>query len=112
MQVSATAQSSDFVFLEAQVPAKIAGIFRQPLTVSLGVGIAAFNAQAEGTQNALRSFQFVGEFFQFDQGLHASKELFGEDGLIQKIIGARLDSTYPVFSLAQPRDQNKGNEAR
>src|SRR6266566_437894 len=110
VQISATAQSDDLVFLELQMASEITGVFGQPLAVSFGVWITALDAETQRTQYALGGLKFVSEFFELQQRFHSGKQFFGKNGLAQKIVGARLDTADAVFPLSQAGYQDKGNQ--
>src|SRR5437899_11733220 len=100
MQIPAPTQRCDLFFFQLQVASKMSCVFRQALAVSLGIRIAAFDAQAQRTQDAFGGLKFVGEFFQLQQRLYSSKQFFREDWLAQKIVSTGLDATDPVFPLS------------
>src|SRR6478672_11272350 len=101
VQVSAPPQSDDVVLIEQQMTTKIAGVFRQTFAMTLGVRIAAFNAQTERTENTLGGLQFIGKLFQLDQGLHPSEQLFWKNRLAQKIVGAGFNAAHAIFAFAE-----------
>src|SRR5689334_6405980 len=67
MQVAASAKGDDVILIEQEVPAQVAGIFRQTLAMSFSIRIPTFDAYTESTEHALSGFKFVGEFFQLDE---------------------------------------------
>ena len=73
VQVSAAAKGRDFVILKMEVTAQIAGVLRKPFAMAFGIWIAALNAQAQRAENALRSFEFIGELLEFKQRFNARK---------------------------------------
>ena len=80
--------------------------------MALGVRVAAFDDQAESAENGVGGFQFVSEFFQAEQRLHAGDEFFGEDGLVEEVVGAGFDAAHFVAAVAESGDQDEGNQAR
>ena len=48
--------------LESEMKSQIASVTSQAFAMTLGVRIAGFNAQAQGTEHRFRIPQFVGEF--------------------------------------------------
>ena len=59
--------------LKMEVTAQIAGVLRKPFAMAFGIWIAALNAQAQRAENALRSFEFIGELLEFKQRFNARK---------------------------------------
>ena len=96
MQISAPAQRHNRFFIQAEMPSQVAGILRQAFAVAFGIGIAALHAQAQRAQHRLRCFQFVGELLELEQRLDPGKQFLGENRLVQKVVGARLDSPQLV----------------
>jgi len=79
--------------------------------VAFRVRVARFHAAAERAQNRLGGFQFVGEFLQLEQRLHAREKLRGKNRLIEEVVGAGLDAFDLVLAIAEARDQKERNEA-
>src|SRR5438552_11713751 len=104
VQVAATAKSGEVFLVKLEVPSQIGGVFGEPLTMPFGVGITAFDAEAESAEHALRSFQLVSKFFELDKRLDAREEFFGKNGLAQEVVGSGFDAAHPIFALAEPGD--------
>src|SRR5215813_5096565 len=110
VQIAATAQGDQRFVVQADVASQGNRTARKPLAVALGVGVASFHAAAEGTENRFCRLEFVGEFLQLEQRLHAGEKLGGEDRLVQEVVGPGLDAFDLVFPVAQTSDQEKENQ--
>ena len=80
--------------------------------MALGIGVAAFDNQAERAEDRVRGFQFVSELFQAEQRFHAGDEFFGEDGLVQEVVGAGFDAAHFVAAVAESGDEYERNQTR
>ena len=112
VQISAALEGEDGIFVHAEVAAEIGGADAEALAVAFGIGVAAFDDEAERAQNGVGGFQFVGEFLQAEQGLHAGDEFFGEDWLVQEVVGSGFDAAHFVGAVAESGDEDEGNQAR
>src|SRR5690348_18234819 len=104
MQISAAPQGHNTVFIQTKMMSKLAGMLRQAFAVAFGVGITAFDAEAQSTKHGFCSFQLVSKLFQFEEGFDTGEEFLGVNGLVQKVVGARFDSLQPVLPIAQSSD--------
>ena len=64
MQISAALEGKDGILIHAEMAAKIGGAHCQPLAMAFGIGIAAFDNQAQRAQHGIRGLQLVGKLFQ------------------------------------------------
>jgi hypothetical protein len=87
-------------------------MIRKPLAVTFGIWIAAFHDQPERAKHRIGGFQFVGEFLETEQGLDAGNQFFGEDGLVQEVVGSSFNAANFIAAVAKPSDENKRNQAR
>jgi hypothetical protein len=112
VEIAAAFEGEDGIFVHAEVAAEIGGVDREAFAVAFGVGVAAFDDQAEGAEDGVGGFQFVGEFFQAEQRLHAGDEFFGQDGFVEEVVGAGFDAAHFVGAVAESGDEDEGNQAR
>src|SRR5258708_34702927 len=70
VQVAATAKRDYIFFLQQEMTAQVAGVFREALTMAFGIRIAALDAEPQGAEDTFCSFEFFSEFLEFEKRLH------------------------------------------
>ena len=80
--------------------------------MAFGVRVLGLDAGGQREDHGFGALQFVGDALHAHQRLHASEQLFLAHGLIQKIVGAGLDSLDAVLHAAEAGDEHDGREAR
>ncbi len=65
----------------------------------------------ERAEHGIGGLQFVGEFLEAQQRFHAGDEFFGENGLVEEIVGAGFDAAHSVAAVAESGDQDEGNQS-
>src|SRR5215831_2040110 len=101
MEISAALESEDGIFVHSEVTAEIRCAYREAFAVSLGVRIAAFDDQTEGAKNRVGGLEFVSELFQAQQRLHTRDQFFGENRLVQEIVGSRFDAAHFIAAITK-----------
>src|SRR5450631_2917351 len=81
-------------------------------SMAFGIGIAAFDDQAQGAENGVGGLQLVGEFLQTEQRFHAGDQFLSENRLVEEIVGASLDAVHFVAAIAESGDEHERNQAR
>ena len=108
VQISASPEGEDGIFVHAEMAPEIGGVNRQPLAMAFGVGIAAFDDEPKRAQDGIGGFEFVGKFLQAQKRFHASEKFFGEIGLLRKSSApASMPRTLSLLSLS-PVIRTKG----
>src|ERR1700733_289011 len=104
-------QGNALLLREAQPPPQRLGIGRQPIAVSLRIGILRFDTQREAEEDCLGIFEFVGVLFQPQKRAGSSQELLAVHGLVQKVICTGPYPSNALIDTRQSSDQHNWNEA-
>ena len=98
-------------FAQAEEAAELAGVGRQALAVTLGVGIARLDAASQGAEHGVGVLQLVGVILYAQQRGDAGKQLDGKDRFVQEVVGAGFDAANLILEVAQAGDHDDRNQA-
>src|SRR5215469_15219953 len=110
VEVAATLECEDGIFVHAQVAAEITGVHGEALAMALRIGIATFDDETECAEHGVGGLEFVGKFLETEERFYAGDQFLRQDWLVQKIVSAGLDASHLVTAVAEASNQDKRNE--